>query len=157
MADTQPTFGFLLHDTARLMRRDFERRSRETGITRAQWQTLAHVQRQEGLNQAQLAENLDIEPITVARLVDRLESAGWVERRSDPRDRRMRRLYLTETAKPLMKQFRALADETIGVALAGLDSNERAQFFDLLMRVRANLSPREAADEVRAPKEKSHA
>lgn len=157
MTTTQPTFGFLLHDTARLMRRDFERRSRETGITRAQWQTLAHLQRQEGLNQAQLAENLDIEPITVARLVDRLESAGWVERRADPRDRRMRRLYLTETAKPLMKQFRALADETIGVALAGLDSDERTQLFDLLMRVRANLSPREVADEAPRIQEKSHA
>ena len=142
MAEAQPTLGFLLHDSARLLRRNFERRAHETGITRAQWSVLANLQRQEGLNQVQLADILDIEPITLARLLDRLESAGWVERRADPNDRRMRRLYLTDTARPLMSQFRRLADESIGVALAGFSDGERAQLLDLLLRVRTNLSPR---------------
>jgi len=139
------TFGFLLHDTARLMRRDFERRSRSSGLTRAQWAVLAYLARSEGTSQAALAEMLDIEPITLVRLLDRLESAGWVERRADPTDRRVRRLYLTETARPLMEQFQELAAATREAALGGLSEGERAHLTDLLMKVRNNLSGRELA------------
>jgi DNA-binding MarR family transcriptional regulator len=144
------TFGFLLHDSARLMRRDFERRSRSSGLTRAQWAVLAYLARSEGTSQAALAEMLEIEPITLVRLLDRLEGAGWVERRADPSDRRVRRLYLTETARPLMDQFQDLAAATREAALAGLSEAERQQLTSLLMKVRTNLSGRdlltEAAD-----------
>jgi MarR family transcriptional regulator for hemolysin len=141
------SFGFLLHDTARLMRRDFERRSRSSGLTRAQWAVLAYLARSEGTSQAALAETLDIEPITLVRLLDRLESAGWVERRPDPTDRRVRRLYLTETARPLMDQFQELASATREAALVGLSEAERRQLTDLLTKVRTNLSGRDLAAE----------
>lgn len=138
------TFGFLLHDTARLMRRDFERRSRSSGLTRAQWAVLAYLARSEGTSQAALADTLEIEPITLVRLLDRLESAGWVERRPDPTDRRVRRLYLTETARPLMDgPFQEFAAATREAALGGLGEAERRQLIDLLMKVRTNLSGRD--------------
>jgi MarR family transcriptional regulator, transcriptional regulator for hemolysin len=137
------TFGFLLHDTARLMRRDFERRSRGTGLTRAQWAVLAYLARSEGTSQAALAEMLEIEPITLVRLLDRLEGAGWVERRPDPTDRRVRRLYLTPTARPLMEQFQELATATREAALRGLSETERNHLTDLLLKVRTNLSGRD--------------
>jgi DNA-binding MarR family transcriptional regulator len=140
---TQLTFGFLLHDTARLMRRDFERRSKGTGLTRAQWAVLAHLARTEGSNQAALADMLDIEPITLVRLLDRLETAGWVERRPDPEDRRVRRLFLTQTARPLMEQFQKLAAATRETALSGLSEGERGQLTALLLKVRGNLSGRD--------------
>lgn len=139
----QITFGFLLHDTARLLRRDFERRSKGTGLTRAQWAVLAYVARNEGSNQAALADMLDIEPITLVRLLDKLEAAGLVERRPDPADRRVRRLYLTEATGPLLGQLQHLASETREAALAGLTDAERQQLTDLLMKVRANLSGRD--------------
>jgi DNA-binding MarR family transcriptional regulator len=139
------TFGFLLHDAARLMRREFDRRAKSSGLTRAQWAVLAALARNEGSNQTALAEVLDIEPITLVRLIDKLEDAGWVERRADPDDRRVRRLFLTETARPLMQQFRGLADATNDAALLGLDPSERRQLFDLLTKVRSNLSGRDLA------------
>jgi DNA-binding MarR family transcriptional regulator len=141
----QITFGFLLHDTARLMRRDFERRSKGTGLTRAQWAVLAYVARNEGSSQAALADMLEIEPITLVRLLDKLEAAGLVERRPDPADRRVRRLYLTEATGPLLSQLQDLASETRESALAGLSDSERQQLTDLLMKVRANLSGRDLA------------
>lgn len=139
----QITFGFLLHDTARQLRRDFERRSKGTGLTRAQWAVLAYVARNEGSNQATLADMLDIEPITLVRLLDKLETAGLVERRPDPSDRRVRRLYLTEATGPLLEQLQGLAAETREAALAGLNEAERQQLTDLLMKVRSNLSGRD--------------
>ena len=137
------TFGFLLHDSARLMRRDFERRSKGTGLTRAQWAVLAYVARNEGSTQAALADMLEIEPITLVRLLDKLEAAGLVERRPDPADRRVRRLHLTEATGPLLGQLQELASETRESALAGLSDAERRQLTDLLMKVRANLSGRD--------------
>jgi len=139
----QITFGFLLHDTARLLRRDFERRSKGTGLTRAQWAVLAYIARNEGSNQAALADMLEIEPITLVRLLDKLEAAGLVERRPDPADRRVRRLHLTEATGPLLIQLQGLASETREAALAGLTDSERQQLTDLLMKVRANLSGRD--------------
>jgi DNA-binding MarR family transcriptional regulator len=139
----QITFGFLLHDTARLLRRDFERRSKGTGLTRAQWAVLAYVARNEGSNQAALADMLEIEPITLVRLLDKLEAAGLVERRPDPADRRVRRLHLTEATGPLLRQLQDLASETRESALAGLTDAERQQLTELLMKVRANLSGRD--------------
>lgn len=145
MTTAKDTIGFLLSDTARLMRRDFERRARPVGLTRAQWQALFNLARNEGCNQATLADLLDVEPITLARVVDRLEASGLVERRLDPGDRRARLLFLGERAHPLLEELRALGAETREVALAGISEEERHQLARLLTRMRANLSGRESA------------
>ena len=87
--------GALLVEVGRLLRRNFNRRAQELGLTQAQWQALAHLSRKQGINQACLADLLEVQPITLARLIDRLAAAGWVERRPDPADRRAQRLYLT--------------------------------------------------------------
>jgi MarR family transcriptional regulator, transcriptional regulator for hemolysin len=146
MTTAKDTIGFLLSDTARLMRRDFERRARPVGLTRAQWQALFNLARNEGCNQATLADLLDVEPITLARVVDRLEASGLVERRPDPGDRRARLLFLGERAHPLLEELRALGAETREVALAGISEEERHQLARLLTRMRANLSGRESAN-----------
>ena len=147
---TQPSldrsFGFLLHDIARLLRKRYERGARPLGLTRAQWQVLAHLQRHEGINQSGLAEILEIEPITIARLLDRMEEAGLVERRADPADRRARRLFLTERAKPMLERGRILGDAVRGEAFAGFDAAERENLIDMLLRVRGNLSERRGDD-----------
>jgi MarR family transcriptional regulator, transcriptional regulator for hemolysin len=145
MKTGKDTIGFLLNDAARLMRKDFERRTRSLGLTRAQWQTLFHLARNEGCNQATLADLLDVEPITLARTIDRLELSGLVERRADPNDRRARLLFLGERAHPLLEQLRALGAETREIALAGIDEDERTLLMTLLTKMRANLSGREAA------------
>jgi len=145
MKTGKDTIGFLLNDAARLMRKDFERRTRSLGLTRAQWQALFHLARNEGCNQATLADLLEVEPITLARLVDRLAAGGLVERRPDPGDRRARLLFLGARAHPLLEQLRALGAETREVALAGIDEDERTLLMTLLTKMRANLSGREAA------------
>ena len=143
-ANSKDTLGFLLHDSARLMRRDFERRSRALGLTRAQWQTLFHLRRNEGCNQVTLAESLDVEPITLARVIDRLEAAGIVERRPDPNDRRARLLFLGERAHPLLAELMAFGAETREVTLAGITEADRTRLMDLMSKIRANLASRDA-------------
>jgi DNA-binding MarR family transcriptional regulator len=143
---------FLLADAARLARRDFDRRAKKIGFTRAQWQVLSHVFFDEGIRQGALADKLEIEPITLVRLVDRLEKAGLVERRSDPADRRVRTLHLTPQALPLLKRLRAVAIETREQALAGVPERERAVLIKLLTHIRANLCEKaEGASVVRMP------
>jgi MarR family transcriptional regulator, transcriptional regulator for hemolysin len=144
------SFGFLLHDIARLLRKRYEQRARPLGLTRAQWQALAFLQRNEGINQSGLAELLDLEPITLARLVDRMEEAGLVERRDDPADRRAHRLYLTGRAQPMLERGRALADTVYDEAFAGVANGERDRVIDLLARVRGNLSERRGDGEARS-------
>jgi len=147
MKTGKDTIGFLLNDAARLMRKDFERRTRSLGLTRAQWQTLFHLARNEGCNQVTLADLLEVEPITLARVVDKLEACGLVERRPDPSDRRARLLFLGERAHPLLEQLRALGAETREIALAGISEDERTLLMTLLTKMRANLTGREAATE----------
>ena len=147
MKTGKDTIGFLLNDAARLMRKDFERRTRSLGLTRAQWQTLFHLARNEGCNQTTLADLLEVEPITLARTIDRLELSGLVERRADPSDRRARLLFLGERAHPLLEQLRALGAETREIALAGISEDERTLLMTLLTKMRANLTGREAATE----------
>ncbi len=145
MKTGKDTIGFLVNDAARLMRKDFERRARSLGLTRAQWQTLFHLARNEGCNQATLADLLDVEPITLARTVDRLEGSGLVERRADPTDRRARLLFLGERAHPLLEELRALGAETREITLAGISEHERTLLMTLLSKMRANLSGRDSA------------
>ncbi len=140
--DPERSFGFLLHDIARLMRKRFDQRARALGLSRSQWQVLTHLSRHEGINQSGLAEILEIENITLGRLVDRLQEAGWVERRPDPGDRRARLLYTTAKVAPVMERMRGLADATIEEALAGLGPAQRSALLDTLVQVRGNLSER---------------
>jgi len=137
--DPTRNFGFLLHEVARLLRRNFDRRVSGLGLTQAQWRTLAYLARHEGINQTSLAELLEVKPITLARLVDRLEGAGWVERRGDPADRRVFRLYLTESAQPMLVEMEEIAAKTRKDALAGLGRTQQRQVVDLLSTLKKNL------------------
>ena len=134
------TLGFLIGDVARLMRRRFDERARRLGVTRPQWATLTKLARVEGINQGGLADLMEVEPITLARMIDRLEDSGMVERRHDPRDRRAWRIFLTDKARPVIEQLRGLADGLFADALVGLDDAERAALTDALTRIHANLN-----------------
>jgi MarR family transcriptional regulator for hemolysin len=140
--DPERSFGFLLHDIARLLRKKFDQRARGLGLSRAQWQVLVHLSRHEGINQSGLADILEIENITLGRLIDRMEEAGWVERRPDPDDRRARLLYTTPKVAPVMERMRELAEATRNEALAGLSAPQRDALVDTLIQVRGNLSER---------------
>mgnify|MGYP002783841470 CR=1 FL=1 len=145
MTDRSRTFGYLLLDVARLTTARFEARVRDFGLTRAQWALMAALYRSEGCNQAQLAEALDVTPMSLGRLVDRMERGGWLERRSVDGDRRAYRLYLTGRAHAIRARVRALSDATEEEALAALRADERRALLDALDRVRATLlSTREA-------------
>jgi MarR family transcriptional regulator, transcriptional regulator for hemolysin len=150
MQNSEQSIGFLISDTARLMRRRFDQRARHLGLTRAQWQVLAHLQRNEGINQIGLADLLDIEAITLCRTIDRMEEGGWVERRADPNDRRARLLFLTERARPFIADMRAIAEEIYAEALAGLPADTRQTLTEILMAMRTNLSARPALDSPKA-------
>lgn len=143
-AGEERSLGFLLHEVARLYRRDLDRRIKALAPTQAQWRALGYLRRHEGINQAGLAELLEVRPITLGRLVDRLEASGWVERRDDPHDRRMCRLFLTASARPLIERMRGLAEETSAVALAGLPPGSRERLLELLASMKANLAAAEA-------------
>ncbi len=126
-------------DTSRMMRRAFDARARTIGVTRPQWQVLSTLTRHEGINQGGLADQLDVEPITVCRMVDRLQEAGLVERRADASDRRSWRLFLTPRAHELLSQLRPLADAMVEEALVGIGEEDRDTLNRLLRQVRENI------------------
>ena len=132
-------------DLSRLARRSFDARARQIGVTRQQWQVLVTLRRNEGVNQGGLAELLDVEPISICRMVDRLQEADLVERRPDPADRRSWRLFLTAKAEVLLAQLRPLADEMEAQALDGINPAQRDDLCLLLDAIRQNLMPRTAA------------
>lgn len=136
------TIGFLLNDTARLFRRSFNARTRDSGITALQWRLITYLKRHEGVRQGPLAELIEVEPITLSRMVDRLVEAELVERRADPADRRAWQLYLTPRASELLNGMRPIADALTAEAIEGLSAAEVDQLTDLVERVRANLSRR---------------
>jgi MarR family transcriptional regulator for hemolysin len=112
---------FLISDVGRLLRTYADQKARQFGMTRAQWAVLARLARYEGLKQAELAEMLDLQPITLTRLLDRLCQNELIERRADPEDRRAKRLFLRPAAQPLLERLGVLGEEIMGTALAGLD------------------------------------
>jgi MarR family transcriptional regulator for hemolysin len=126
------------------LRKRFDRRARGLGLSRAQWSVLAHLSRNEGIHQGGLADILEVEPITLARMVDRLEAAGFVERRPDPSDRRVKRLHLLEAAAPVLEMMRALGGATREEALAGISAADRDRIIDLLAVMKTNLLGLEA-------------
>ena len=139
-----PTLGFLLHDVARLLKKRFEQNSRDSGLTRSQWQVLAYLAHNEGINQRGLAELLDIEPITLGRIVDKLEGLGLIERFPHPSDRRVWILNLTPAARPKLEQVRKLGDLTRGAALDGVSQADCQRLVTTLMKLKKNLT--EACD-----------
>lgn len=131
---------FEIAETAHALRRAFDRRAATLGVTRAQWKVLFRLSRTPGMRQVELADALDVEPITLSRIVDRLEEAGLVAREADPADRRAWRLQVTEKAKPLIAKLRHLAEGLIDDAFKGLSREDLAVMSAKLAQVRENLA-----------------
>jgi DNA-binding MarR family transcriptional regulator len=133
------TFGFLVKDVSRLSHANFERHAVELGLTLAQCKVLAWLHRNEGVSQIQLAELTDTDPMTLVRILDKMEADGWIERRAHESDRRARRLFLKKAAQPVVERIWQVADRARSEALAGLSAKERDKLMSLLERVHGNL------------------
>jgi MarR family transcriptional regulator for hemolysin len=144
-------FAFLLNDVARMLRTYADHKAGQFGITRAQWTVLARLDRFEGLKQSELAEMLDLQPITLTRLLDRLCASGLIERRPDPNDRRANRLYLTAAARPLLERLSDLGEQLMATALAGVDRTAIERMVAELATVKENLRQANAQRTVAAP------
>ncbi len=131
--------AFTIMDVARLMKTLADQRARQYGMTRAQWAVLVRLDRSEGLKQSELAELLDLQPITLTRLLDRLAQNGLIERRPDPNDRRANRLFLTPAARPLLERLSELGIDMMETVLEGLDAKALERLLHDLERVRENL------------------
>ncbi|BBD37339.1 MarR family transcriptional regulator [Aminobacter sp. NyZ550] len=138
--------GFLIHDAARLVRRSFEQRGSEFGLSAAQWRLLVRLVKEEGVAQARLAELLEIEPISVSRLLDRMEEGGWIERRQGASDRRVRMIFPTDKALEAFSKVKAVAGEVYEKALAGLSDEQRLATVHGLRTIIDNLSAGEPTD-----------
>jgi DNA-binding MarR family transcriptional regulator len=132
--------GYRLADNSRQLRRLFDERVRGLGITGPQARLLLSLERHPDQNQAFYAERLEIEPITLTRIVDRLEDAGWVERQADPDDRRARILHLTDKSRGIVTRLRVGVEGLFEDMLAGFDAGERKQFAAMLDRIALNLA-----------------
>jgi len=132
--------GLLIHDAARLMRRRFEARAAGTGLSSAQWRLLVRTAKEPGVPQARLAELLEIEPISVSRLIDRMEEGGWIERRPDPADRRVRLIWPTAKSRAAFDEVKGVAGEVYDAALAGLSPEARSALIAGLSAMVDNLS-----------------
>lgn len=132
--------GFLLTDTARMLRKLIDRRLQPFGLTRAQWAVLAMLASRDGVSQSDLAEELEIEKSTVGRLIDHVEARGWIERRPMASDRRLWRVHLTEQARPLIERVTQVILATRTEMLRGLTVEQQRQLSDALALVKSNLS-----------------
>ncbi len=132
--------SLLIHELAHAMRICFDRRVQHLGLTRSQWRVLAILRRQPGIRQTQLAECMEIEPITLARLLDRMEKAGWTERRPDPEDRRAKQVYVTDKAQGILKEIRKIAVATRSDALKGFSAGDHAVLLNYLKRLKNNMA-----------------
>jgi DNA-binding MarR family transcriptional regulator len=139
MPDTDEFLGVMIADVARLLRTAFDRRVRKLGLTRAQWLVLTRVHRRPGASQSELAELMEVEKASAGRMIDRLEAKGWVVRRAQDGDRRVKRVYLTPEAERVHKRIWRIAEVTLDDALANVSAQEGAQLRKLLARVKRNL------------------
>lgn len=146
MAETAHSLGkelaFLISDAARLLRTYTDQQARAFGSTRAQWAVLSRLSKCEGMSQSELAGLLDIQPITLARLVDKLCHDGLVKRLPDETDRRVKRLHLTPRARTVLDPLETVAEEIVGTALAGLGVAERRDLIAKMQLVKQNLKAR---------------
>jgi DNA-binding MarR family transcriptional regulator len=139
MPNTDEYIGVVISDVARLLRTEFDRRVRRLGITRAQWLVLTRLHRHPGASLSELAEKMEVEKATAGRMIDRLVANGWVARRTQRDDRRVKRVYLTPEAERVHKRIWRVAESTVEDALAGLSAQESKQLMALLQRVKKTL------------------
>ena len=137
--NVERNFGFLVHDIARLMRMNYDRRVKRFGLTRSQWWVITNLYRNDGLTQTELAETLDIERASLGRLLDRLEANGWVQREPCSKDRRAKRVRLASEVGPMMREMRAIAAGLRRDAMSGFSANEQEAFVDVLLAIKSNL------------------
>ena len=137
--DLSRNFGFLISDVARLMRKNFDSRVKEIGLTRSQWWLLNHLFRADGITQAELAETLEIERSSTGKLLDSLELKGWIKRIVDKNDRRSKRVFLTKEVEPIIKKMRGIAKKVREVSLGKL-SSQQDDFVDMLIEIKNNLT-----------------
>jgi MarR family transcriptional regulator for hemolysin len=149
-------FLFTLGELQRLVRAYADRQAARYGITRAQWAVLAKVERFEGLKQSELAEQMEMQPITLTRLIDRLCDNGWIERRSDDSDRRVNRLYLRKAAKPLLAKLGGLRSELTATALDGISPSDANRLLAQLETIKENVRNAIADAEEDARKEQRY-
>jgi len=140
MEDHQRNFGFLLKEVSRRYVNRFEVRAAEIPLNLAQAKALVRLEKNEGVSQARLAELAEVDPMTMVRILDRMEAEGLLERRPDPADRRARCLYLTAKAKPILSEIWRLSDEIRAEIFAGVSQAEREQFMTVLQRLYDNIS-----------------
>jgi DNA-binding MarR family transcriptional regulator len=133
-------FGYTVADITRLFRRVFDRRSAQLGLTRAQWRALSRIERAQGATQAELAEDLDLEPIAVGRVIDRLEAAGFIERRADPGDRRVWRLFMAPKSAEVMVEMKQIAEVLRNEVLAGVSAKDLETTMRALATVKDTLN-----------------
>ena len=126
-------------DVARMLRTYADQRGRQFGISRAQWVVLIRLDRSEGLKQSELAEILDLQPISLTRLLDRLAESGLIERRPDPNDRRANRLFLMPAARPLLLRLAELGTDMMETVLEGIDAQANERLLNDLEKVKDNL------------------
>jgi DNA-binding MarR family transcriptional regulator len=138
-------FLFLIYDVAQLVRRHADKRARQYGMTRAQWAVLARLEREPGITQSRLAVLTDVEPITIGRLVDRLEASGLIERHPDPDDRRIWRLSLTPKSTEILQLIRAFRQELHDDMADGLSAQHLKALVKCLQRMRLNLTKRKTS------------
>jgi MarR family transcriptional regulator for hemolysin len=136
---TKREIAFTIMDVARLLKTYADQRARQFGISRAQWAVLIRIERSEGLKQSELAELLDLQPISLTRLLDRLAANGLIERRADPNDRRANRLYLMPAAKPLLGRLAELGADMMETVLEGLDEKSIERMLKQLVSLKDNL------------------
>jgi MarR family transcriptional regulator, transcriptional regulator for hemolysin len=149
-------FLFTLAELQRLVRAYADRQAARYGITRAQWAVLAKVERFEGMKQTELAEQMEMQPITLTRLIDRLCDAGWIERRDDDADRRVNRLYLRKAAKPLLAKLTGLKAELTATALGGISRSDAQRLLGQLETIKENVRNAIQGDEESARKEQRY-
>jgi DNA-binding MarR family transcriptional regulator len=141
MAKTKPSFSFLISDAGRLVGKRFDQRAKRVlNLSRAQCTVLAYLDRNPNINQAQLADLLGVTPIAGARLLDCMETGGWIVREADTNDRRVRRLSMTDKARATLSEAQEVSRDVADEALAGLTAAERKIFIELLEKVRNNLT-----------------
>ena len=132
--------GFLFGDVSRLIRRTFDQRAKAIGVTRPQWRVLTALIRHESISQVALAEMLELDAMTLCRMIDRLEKSELIERRPNPDDRRAWQLFLTPNAKSLIEQLLPIGEELLKGALEGISERDQQKLYALLEQVRGNLS-----------------
>ncbi len=143
--------GFLIGDISRLIRRTFDQRAKEIGVTRPQWRVLTWLKRHEGINQSALADKLELDAMTLCRMVDRLQDARLVERRPDPADRRAWQLFMTSKGWALSNQLEPIGEQLLQDALADMPDRDREHLQVLLELFRSNLQAIDENDAKRKP------